>query len=340
MPYSQTEVLKTISKATGNFSEAEMRELKRGALGVLRANEPKVFQDAGAMKVSDSQPTKAILFIRDYQASGTARASDHTTGDLGGSMEKNIAYATVSQRFQISHKMTDRNQMSYDEIFNNKLQNALLNLWRDENRAIVDYLALNKSQVAASGTLMTFNGTGFVYENANTEDDKRYIGQNIQAVMRANKYEGAYDIISDQRMYANLVRLGYDGNNNANNTSSQLAGLTAVEEISLTNATYGGFGYCIAKGMIGMSSWIPKKNRDGDGIIDGTAGLFATMIDPVYGGVLAVHVTRKGADTHASGGERQDIVDYYEISRDNTIGGAYLSTANETPIFAIGQLNA
>lgn len=340
MPYSATEILKNISKTSDVFQDAEMRELKRGALSVFRANEPQVFASSTAMKKSDSQPTKAILFKRDYKVSGNIRKADHTTGDLGGTMEKNIAYNTVTQVFKVSHKLADRNQMSYGEIFNNKLRNALLNLYRDENQAIVDFLALNKSQVSTGNGLMDWNGADFVYENANTDEEKKFIGQNIQAVMRANGYDGSFDVVADQRLFANLQRLGYNGTGNAENTQSQLSGLTPIEEVKLINASYGGFGYGFLKGMVGMSSWIPSKNRNGDGDINGTAGLFATMIDPIYGTPLAVHVTRKVADTQTEGGEAQDIVDFYEISRDNTIGGAFLSRANETPIFAFGQKNA
>ncbi|AUC15417.1 hypothetical protein BTO06_09820 [Tenacibaculum sp. SZ-18] len=340
MSYSQTELLKAITKANGAFQEAEMRELKRGALNVFRANEPQVFVNSKEMKKSDSQPTKAILFARDYQPSGDTRKADHTMGDLGSTMEKDISYSTVSQVFKVSHKLADRNQMSYEEIFNNKLRNALLNLYRDENQAIIDWLALNKSQVASNETLMTWNPTSFVYENTNSSEEKEFLGQNIQAAMRANGYDGAYDIITDQRMFANLQKLGFNGVSNADNTAAQLSGLTIVEEIKASNATYGGFGYGMLKGMVGMSSWIPSKNRKGDGNIDGTAGLFATMIDPIYNTPLAVHVTRKVADTQSTGGEAQDIVDFYEISRDNTIGGAFLSTANESAVFAFGQLKS
>lgn len=341
MPYSESEVLKAISKATGNFQEAEMRELNRGALSIFRANEPQVFANAKQLKKSESQPTKAILFQRDYQASGgTADISaTHEDINLGGSMEKDIIFNGVSQEFWISHKMTDRNQFTYEEIFNNKLRNALLNLYRDENQSIIDWLALNKSQVSTGDGLMTWNGTDFVYENANSIEEKESIGENIQGVLRANGYDGAYDIVSDQKLHKALTMLGYNGVNNANNTAAQLSGLTSVEEVRLANAGYGGFGYAFLKGMIGLTSWIPRLNRKGSGGIGENGGLFATMIDPVYETPLAVHVYRKGADTHNAGGERQDVVDYYQIFRHNAIGGAYLSQANESAVFAIGQVN-
>lgn len=340
--YTQTEVLKTISKATGNFQEAEMRELKRGALSIFRGNEPEVFANAKMLKKAQSQPTKAILFQRDYQASGATAdiSATHEDTDLGGSMEKDITFNGVSQEFWISHKMTDRNQFTYQEIFDNKLRNALLNLYRDENQDIIDWLALNKTQVTNGDGLMTWNGTDYVYENSNAQAERDSLGENIQAVMRANGYDGAYDIVSDQKLHKALTMLGYNGSGNANNTAAQLSGLTSIEDVRLANASYGGFGYAFLKGMVGMTSWIPRLNREGAGGIGENGGLYATMIDPVYGTPLAVHVYRKGADTHASGGERQDIVDYYQIFRFNAIGGAYLSTANESAILAMGQLTS
>lgn len=338
--YTQTEVLKAISKTTGIFSEAEMREHKRAGLGILRANEPKVFADARASKEANTQPTKAILFQRDYKVSGgeDSVSTTHEDSDLGGTMERDINYKPATQQFYVSHKMTDRNQFSYKEIFDHKLRQALLNLYRDENQSIVDWLALNKTQVSVDNGIMNWNAAAFVHENSITEKDE--VAINMQSVMRANAYLGSYDVVSDQKMFKTLTKLGYNGAQNADNTAAQLTGLSPVEEVALTNATYGGFGYAFEKGMVGMSTWIPRLNRQGAGGIGENGGLFATMTDPVYGAPLAVHVYRKGADTQASGGERQDIVDYYQFLRYNTIGGAFLSQREESPILAFGQLKA
>lgn len=335
--YKETEVLKAITKATGNFSDAEKRELQRSALSIFRANEPKVFADAKTMKEAASQPTEANLFQRDYKPSGGEEniSTKHEDRDLGGTFKKQIVYKAIEQQFWISHKMTDRNQYSYQEILDNKLENALLNFYRDENQLIVDWLSLNKSQVKKGDSLMNWNATNFTYENNSKE--KEYFGLNMQAVMRSNGYKGAYDVISDQILFADLQKAGFNGSQNAKNTAAQLNGINPVEEITLSNNAYAGFGYGFAKGMVGMSSWIPRMNREGKGGIGENGGLYATMIDPIYGEQLAVHVYREGADTQGVGGERQDIVDYYQIFRYNTIGSAFLSTENETPVFAFGQ---
>ena len=111
------------------------------------------------MKTAKSQPTEANLFQRDYKSSGgdDSISTSHEATDLGGTFKKDITYNGVSQQFWISHKMTDRNQYSYQEILDNKLEQALTNLYRDENQSIVDWLALNKSQVSKGNSLMEWD---------------------------------------------------------------------------------------------------------------------------------------------------------------------------------------
>ena len=62
------------------------------------------------------------------------------------------------------------------------------------------------------------------------------------------------------------------------------------------------------------------------------------MTDPMTGLQFAVHGYTERGDTSAAQGDTQDEVTEWEISIDLSPQFAPLSTANESPIFAVGQL--
>ena len=147
------------------------------------------------------------------------------------------------------------------------------------------------------------------------------------------------DIVADQRLSALYSQLGWQGAGNSQNTASQMAGVNLVEEAQMTLDTNSN-GFFWERGTVGMTTWNEALNRRGSGSIGNNEGLFTTMVDPVFGVQLDMHVVRGIADTSASAGNVQDIVDEYEIALTYATEGAWLSTANETSIFKIVQANS
>ena len=333
-----TQLLKAIVKAQNSiFGEAEMRTYQHSLLGRLIANENQVFTNLNALKQSDEQPTKAILFNRVYTASGTAKTAAHS-GAFGDSFEKDIAYIKRVQPFAVSYKQAANNQFTYEEILSSQMRNAIMNLYEDISAYAVSWLDTNKSQVGTD-SIIPFVETGapapFEFQNPAASKDRFF--DYLKAAMRKNKYIPTYDVVGDQTNAAEFRRIAAQGSGNATNLSYTIPGLDYIEEEQIAN-TANGIAYAWQKGMVGMTSWNERLNRQGFGDPGDNQGFFTTVQDPVFGLLHDLHIKRDISDTSASNGNPQDVVDQYELTTIFTIQGAFISNANETSIFKFAQL--
>jgi hypothetical protein len=179
--------------------------------------------------------------------------------------------------------------------------------------------------------------TNFQFDNSNA--NKEYAFQYIKAAAKKNRYHGLLDVAADQRLAALYGKLSANGTQNAVNTAFQMPGINLVEEPQMAlSATSNGFFW--ERGTVGMTTWNELLNRRGEGAVGSNQGLFTTMVDPVFGVNLDLHVKRDIADTSGSAGNVQDVVDEYEIALTYATEGAWLSTANESSIFKVVQANS
>lgn len=332
-----TQLLKAITKASATiFEEAEMKAWEHSLVRRLVANENSVFQNANALKQSLEQPTTAILFNRQSEASGTAKVAAHT-GNPADTFEESINYVVRTQTFQISYKRIANNQFNYQEVLNNKIRQAVMNLYDDISTYCVSYLETNRTQVADNG-LLTFDGaTDYEFDNPLAAND--FFFDYLKSTMRSNQYRGMYDVVGDVRVGADFRRIGAQGSGNATNLSYSIPGIDFVEEPQIAIAT-DGYAYAWQKGLVGMSSWNETLNRQGHGDPGDNEGFFTTMRDPVLGLRHDVHIKNDIADTSGADGNPQDVVEEYEVSTIFTVQAAYQSTANQSPIFRFRQLKA
>jgi|GEM_PF-5577433 len=330
-----TQLLKAITKANmGIMGAAEMRSFEHSLVGKLLGNQNEVFRNINALKSSDEQPTKAILFNRVKTASDTAKAHDHS-GDFADTFEKDIAYIKRVQKFKVSYKQADNNQFGYDEILQHNLKNALLNLYEDISAYAVSWLDANKSQVGVDSLMDFDDTTNFQFDNVAADKDLFF--DYLKASMRTNKYRPVLDVVGDQRNSALYRKLAANGTMNADNTAFQLPGLDYVEEEQIALSA-NGLAYAWQKGMAGMTTWNEPLNRRGQGEPGANEGFFTTMADPILGGMVHdLHIQRSIADTSGSAGNVQDVVDEYEITTIFTAQAAFESTADASPIFKFVQ---
>jgi len=80
-------------------------------------------------------------------------------------------------------------------------------------------------------------------------------------------------------------------------------------------------------GTFGVLPWIPKQNRMG---VETKVNKYASLMNPIDGFSYAVHSYEAVADDTANNGYAQDVVTQYEISIDQSLNKAPLSTASET----------
>lgn len=335
-----TQLLKAIVKAqNGVMGAAEFRDYEHSTAKRLLSNENEVFRSVNALKKSDEQPTKAILFNRIYTASQANKSASHSAAAFADSFEKDIAYIKRVQTFKVSYKQADNNQFGYDEILQSEIKNKLMSMYEDISTYVIDWLETNRTQVAED-SLISFDSETVtdadVYHFENPSTEKDFFFDNLKAVMRKNKYRGMLDVIGDQRNAREFRRIAAQGSANSTNLSYTIPGLDYIEE-PIMNVSASGLVYAWQKGLVGMTTWNEPLNRRGQGDPGNNEGLFTTFRDPILGHLHDLHVVRGVADTSTAAGNVQDVVDEYEMTTIFTVQGAYQSTANATPIFKVVQ---
>lgn len=338
--YTNTQILKAIAKANGDWGATEMREGQNSTLQLYLANESNVFRNANALKASDKQPTEAIVLQRNYRASGTAKVAAHGAAGFEDSFVKPITYVRRTQTWKVSYKIAENNQFGYDEQMRHGMQNAVQNLRQDVNTYLIAQMAAKKSQVGLDSVIDFDAVTNYAFQNPLSEKD--YAMQNFKAALLKNKYRGPYQFICDQTMYRDLTRAENQGGGNSTNLGFQFGNVTILQEEELaTPGAYGSYGYGMAAGQAGMTTWNEPINRRGEGEVGDNQGFFTTLVDPVLSGVTYdLHVKRGIADTSGTNGHEQDVVDEYEATIIFAEDHGYTSVTDESPIFALGQLSS
>lgn len=335
---TDTQLLAAIAQANLELQDStEFRDYEHSATKLLLDGEPLVFRNLNNLKQSDSQPTKVDMNKRVYTASGTAKSATHAAAAFPDSFTKTITYSRLTQTFKVSYKQADNNRFSYQRILTAEMKNKLQSLYLDWSTANIAWLNTNRSQVGTDSIMLFDETTNYQFDN--TLANRDFVFQYIKAAAKKNKYNGMLDIAADQRLSALYGQLSANGRQNAANTEFQMPGINLVEEAQMTlDANSNGFFW--ERGTVGMTTWNELLNRRGEGSVGSNQGLFTTMVDPVFGVQLDLHVKRDIADTSGSAGNVQDVVDEYEIALTYATEGAWLSTANESSIFKIVQANS
>lgn len=333
-----TQLLAGITQASIALQNAsEFRDYEHSATKVLLDGENEVFRNLNRLKQSDEQPTKVDLNKRVYTASGTAKSASHAAAAFPDSFTKDITYLRKTQTFKVSRKQADNNRFDYQRILEREMKNKLISLYTDLSTDNIAWMNANRSQIAEDG-LMTFDGAGFKYDNVLADRD--FLFEYAKSSQALNKYNKMNTIaVGDQRAAALYRKLAANGRTNADNTEYQLPGFTMVEEAQMSIGATSEF-FMWERGLVGMTTWNEKLNREGSGSVGANEGLFTTMVDPAFGFDLDVHVVRGIADTSGSAGNVQDVVDEYEIALTYALEGSWLSTATESHIFKVVQANS
>lgn len=339
-----TEITKAIAKTKGKFSEPEFREGAQATARLMFANESTVFKNVKTLKASVLQPTEAILMARKSQAIGANKEANHTAAEFEDSFVQPITYLQAQRKFKVSYKLAENNLFGYQDQMDAGILNAFMDIRGAINTYGIAQLAAGKNQVAVSAPLMAWDGVAFDYTNLAINVEK--MASYLKSVMRFNNYLGqVIQIVGGQRLVADLLHYSKQAAGNSENFAYQFENLEVVEEAGIDETAIGsanGYGYAFGRGYVGMTSWNEGKNKNPDGLNDpdGTSGYFTTIPDPIIPGLLYdVHVKRKLADTDLGGGKvfYQDTVDEFEVTAFYAFGQAQMSTANQSPSFAISQ---
>lgn len=330
---------KVQSMLDAKFQSAEMRYKPAPTLMMLLKNRDFLIEDLKTLRTREDQPTKAYLKNRTSRSLTNARAHDHT-GATSDTTEVDIDYTVYTDKFATSLKRGDYNLLETAEIMAHEVENAMINLMEGIETALVSFLDSNKTLVSAppSGALKraTFNATNDVFEIASADENQFWLI--AKSILRQHKYAGgSFDIVADSLLVSKGEFLTQQGQGNSTNLGFQFSGLDVAESIELSDANYlNGLMYMWQSGMAGILDWIPRQNREGWGDMESYNGGYSTIIDPFTGLEFAIHGYSQRADTSGSNGQTQDVTTEFEVSIDLSPQVAPLTTADESPLYAIG----
>lgn len=323
------------AKLLGAFQSGELRYRIPATYLEFVRNSNIMFPNYATLRTREDRTVTAYYKLRASRALGTGRTHNHT-GNRGDSGSLTPSWTTYKDPFSISLKQANNNVFTMDEMFNNDIQNAIVNHVEGHESTAANYLFANRTGVNAAVADGSFNSTQDVFEISVT-DEKRAI-QIAQSVMDVNKWGGMMTIFCDTLAYNKFKFYAAQGISNNENLSFQFAGINFVHSVDLyalfaaLGTPYTAGSWIIApEGTYGVLPHIPKENQLG---VDTKIQTYGSILNPIDGQNYALHSYPTAADGTALGGYTQDEVLQYEVSIDLAFTSAPLSVSTETPLYA------
>jgi hypothetical protein len=338
--FSTANLLTAQTILNDRYAAPEMRMKPSPAFSMLLGNSNFLTVGAETLKTRDDRPIEAHLLARTKRTPGSARAYNHT-GTIDDSQKVTLTWQTKSDVTAISIKLLDKSVLDFNTVLANKLEQCMMNIVESYETATIAYLLANRTQISASlkGGAAFVGTPNFAVEiNA---DNKNKFYQVLKSVMRQNKYSSQLDIIADSNLFLNAEYLASQGAGNSSNFAFQFSGMNIRESIELADANYSnGVVIAMPSQSVGALSWIPKQNRQGYGNYNDYVGGYGVMRDPWGLGLqFALHSYQLRADTSATNGDVQDVLQQFELSLDISYNAAPLSGGlSESVIYEMAQI--
>jgi len=288
--------------------------------------------------MTDSDSVTVKILNKQSTTSATARAAAHT-GSINDSTSATLAFVTRAENFKYSVKQADRDSVfALEQMVAKQMLSAISALHDNLETFYLAWLNTNKSQVANTPSLGTWDGTNFIFGVA--DGDQEVMFQRFKGFMREQYYKGSMQLVSNEFVTQKGEFLAQQGSGNSTNLGWQLSNITNYASAELANFTgYQGQGYLIPVGTVGLEPWIPKMNVDGFGDTFANGGAYYSIPDPYgLGLTFAVHEYATGADNASNAGETQDIDIQVEVSIDTAPVKAIETTASASSIYKVGVL--
>ncbi len=296
------------------------------------------------LRGKEDRPTSGYFTARTASDSAAERTALHT-GTRGDSEESALTFVTRAEKFSISAKQLDNNNLSYAEALVRRQQSAVMNLLDYFDEWYITQLIANLTQVNNS-PLGEFN-TAFVEEMSNAE--KSIYFSKIINSMKHNRYTGELQMIGDTKASVLYMDQINQGQGNSKNTQYQFDrhsfNATTRDLVADTD-------HCVIAhpaNMVGAIPWIPPINRKSFNPDKAMSELgdFSSFEIPIYDSEgrqqstlpIALSMYAKRADTSGSNGSKQDILIEGEVSLDLGFTAAPLSdfrAANDSVIYGYG----
>lgn len=355
--YVASNLVAAQAKFSQEFSAPEIRRKQNPALALALKNLTATIPDHTELRKREDRTVNAYIPKKILPGSGTTRAA-RPTGNVGDSVQIGLTWQTVAETFSWSFKQGDTNVLSGQDMLQNQIKQACLNLHSRIGTILLNYLYTTRNQIqtipytGATVQGVNPNATSFAYEVQGS--DRNFFFQKAVNVMSQLNYLGGFDIIADPNAFVLAQQLRAQGSQNANNLGFQF---DRIEQLIMTNevidATYPTFGSALAmpSGTFALLPWIPKQNRQGSGDYDSYVGGWGTLQDPfglsidelsmdAKGNIVSInnpltyslYAYSQASDNGANNGQTQDRVTVFELSLDFAPTLAPLTGANESVV--------
>jgi len=340
------------AKFIKNFQDPELRRKQNPALALALKNLSATIPGHQELRTREDRTVYAYIFNKRAASSNTARAA-RPSGSKGNSTQVGLSWQTVAETFAISMKQADSNVFSYQEMLQNEIMQAVLNIHSRLGTIFLNYLFAQRNQLLLSSPQgAVADNTNFDYQI--TSNDKDYFFQRVRSIMDQHYYRGMIDIIADSLSYTSAQRLRAQGTQNATNLTFQFDNMdiyNTTETIDAANTN--GVALAMPAGTFAALPWIPKQNRTGYGDYESYNGGYGTLVDPLGLSITeldaqanpvntpltyGIYAYTQAADDQSNNGYYQDQVTTFEISIDVAPTLAPLTGSNETVVQEFVQI--
>lgn len=339
--YTPSNLVAAQARLQGQFQNNELRFNTPATFLEFIRQSPIMIPNYEELRTREDRTVNTYFRDRTARALGTGRTHNHT-GPKGDTTVFTPAWTTYNDEFSISLKQADNNIYTFQDMFNNEIENAVINFSEGMETNAVAHIFNNRSgvNIDASGE-GSFNGAQDTYEITEATNGERAV-QITKSVMKENKYRGPITIFCDTVAFNKFEKDANQGGGNSENLSFQFSGVRFVHSIELgalaaaLGAPYvTGFWIAVPEGSLAALPWIPVQNRRGTVTKIQTYG---TIINPIDGLTYAIHDYPVAEDGTATGGYTQDELTQFEISCDFALEDAPLNVATETVLQAFAMV--
>jgi hypothetical protein len=326
-------LVKAQAKLLGAFQEKELRYRYPVTYLAFKLSGAIMFPNYDELRKREDRVVETNYKTRSSRALGGARTHNHT-GVKGDSATLTPTWTPYSDKFNISLKQADNSLYSADEQLAAEIQECVSNFAEGMETVATNYIFANRSGVNVATAEGTFDAADDVWKITESTHGDRAV-QITKSVMHANKYNNSnLAVFCDTISFNKFEKDAAQGAQNSTNLSFQYNGVTFIHSVELGALGAGligayakGFWIVAEMGTFGVLPWIPKQNRMG---VETKVNKYASLMNPIDGFSYAVHSYEAVADDTANNGYAQDVVTQYEISIDQSLNKAPLSTASET----------
>lgn len=324
------------AKIMPGFVTAEMRERQNPILRKGLENQKYLMVDVNSIKESTKRAVKGYQRVKTASTGGTTRTHNFT-GSQPDTVEVNLSWTTISEKFSVWWDSGADNIFSTQETITHSLKEAMRNMRERSGTGLVTSLHAARTQTSnAVVRNATFNAANDAFE---ISGDKRFFSK-MKSVMSQHKYYGPLDVIVDSMLDVEAQDVAAQGTGNGENKSYQMNNLTIMPhdilgtEVAVSAYPDGGVAIALPANSFSFIPWIPAKYKEGKG----DAGEFNgkrfvipddTGLDISY----AVWAYSEKADGSAVGGTTDDMVTHFQISYDVNTQISEISAADETSIY-------